>query len=73
MPNTLSFGLLLFDKVFPELFGRNFNPQFFWVWKLVWSFFICSLEMVVGPFERKVLTHYRCSLGPLWKEGLHTH
>jgi len=25
----LSFGLLLFDKVFSELFGRNFNPQFF--------------------------------------------
>jgi len=21
--------LLLFDKVFSELFGRNFNPQFF--------------------------------------------
>jgi len=24
----LSFGLLLFDKIFSELFGRNVNPQF---------------------------------------------
>jgi len=27
--------LLLVDRDFTELFGRNFNKQFFWVWKLV--------------------------------------
>ena len=37
------------------------------------AFFICSLEMVVGSLWKEVLTHYSCSLRPLWKEGLLTH
>jgi len=24
------------------------------------------------PFESKVLTHYSCRLGPLWKQGTYT-
>jgi len=51
--------LLLFDRVFSELFARNFNPQFLGIGLEVGLklFLICSLEMVVGPFEREVLTH----------------
>jgi len=46
--------LLLFDKGFSELFGRNFNPQFLRTEVDLKLFCICSLEMVVGP---------------LWKQG----
>jgi len=46
--------LLLFDRVFSELFGRNFNPQFLRYRSCFEAFFICSLEMVVGRFEMTV-------------------
>ena len=46
--------MLLFGRVFSELFGRNFNPQFFGIEVVFEAFFICSLEMVVGLFERTV-------------------
>jgi len=41
--------LLLFDRVFSELFGRNFNPQFLGIEVGLKLFFICTLEMVVRP------------------------
>jgi len=40
--------LLLFDRVFSELFGRNFNPTFLGIEVALKLFFICTLEMVVG-------------------------
>jgi len=46
--------LLLFDRGFSELFGRNFNPQFLRVEVGLKLFFICSLKTVVGS---------------LWKQG----
>jgi len=55
---TLSFGgayFLLFDRVFSELFGRNFNPQSF----TYRSCFVAFLYLLIGDggwgrFERKV-------------------
>jgi len=35
-------------------------------------FFICSLEMVLGRFERTVLTHYSSCWGPLWQHSTYT-
>jgi len=40
--------MLLFDRGFSELFGRNFNPQFLRIEVGLKLFFISSLEMVVG-------------------------
>jgi len=65
--------LLLFDRVFSELYGRNFNPQFF----RYRSWFEAFLYLIIGdgggvalkvrylhitlalwvPFESKVLGH----------------
>ena len=37
-------------------------------------FFICTLEMVVGPVckHSSLLAHYICCWGPLWKHGTYT-
>jgi len=40
--------LLSFDRVFSELFGRNFDPLFSGIEVGLKLFFICSLEMVVA-------------------------
>jgi len=53
----LASKLLLFDRVFSELFVINFNPQFFGTEVVLKLLFICSLEMVVGS---------------LWKESTYT-
>jgi len=56
--------LLLLDRVFSELFGRNFNPQSFRYRSCFEAFFICSLEMVVGRFERTVAyLHFTVAVG----------
>jgi len=53
--------LLLFDRVFSEPLGRNFNPQFLQGIDIrLKLFFICPLEMVVGTRWNPVLTHYSC-------------
>jgi len=52
--------LLLFDRVFSELFGRNFNRYstfFLGIEVSLKLFFICSLGMVVGS---------------LWNDGTYT-
>jgi len=74
---------LLFDRIFSELFGRNFNPQFFRYrsWFEVFLYLLIGdvggvavkgqylhITVVVGgPFESIVLAHYNCCLGPLCK------
>jgi len=52
----------MFDRVFSELFGRNFNPQFLGrpLEVSLKLFVICTLEMVVRPFESIVLEHGSC-------------
>jgi len=92
--------LLLFNRAFSELFGRNFNPQFFryrswfeaFLYLLLGDGGGAPLEMwylhitiavggpvkarylhitiaVGGLFESKVVTHYSCCWGPLWKQS----
>jgi len=63
--------LLLFDKVFSEVVGRNLTHNFLGTEVGLKLFFICSLE-IWGPFEGIVLTHYSCCQGSLWKEGTYT-
>jgi len=41
--------LLLFDRVFTELFGTILTHNFLGTEVALKLFFICSLEMVVGP------------------------
>jgi len=58
--------LLLFDRVFLELFGRNFYKVDL---KL---FFICLLEMVVGPFWKYSANTLQLLLGSPFK-GRYLH
>jgi len=65
---------VLFDKVFSELFERNFTPNFLGIEVGLKLFFICTLEMVVGPLWKhsSLLTHYSCCWWPLWKQDTYT-
>ena len=66
--------LFLFGRVFSELFGRNFNTQFFWYRSCFEAFFICSMEMVVGRFERTVAyLHITVAVGGLFDSIVHEH
>jgi len=72
--------LLVFDRVFSELFGINFNPQFFRyrIWFETFFYFLIGngggvalkglylhiAVVIEGPFDSIVLAHYNCCLGP---------
>jgi len=76
--------LLVFDRVFSELLGSNFNPHFFRYrsWFEAFLYFLigdgCGAALkgryvhitvaVRGPFDSIVLAPYNCCLGPLWKQ-----
>jgi len=62
----------LIDRAFSELFGRNFNPQFFGLEVGLKVFLFAHWRWWYGPFERKVLAHYSCCWWPLWKQGTYT-
>jgi len=80
--------LLLFDRGFSELFGRNFNPPFFTYrsWFEAFLYLLIgdgsgvtlktrylNIEIAVGsPFESKVLTYFSCGWGPLCKQSTYT-
>jgi len=73
--------LLLFHRVFSELFGRKFNPQFlgYRSWSEAFFYLLIGdgaalkgryLHITVtvrGSFDSIVLSHYNCCLGSLWK------
>jgi len=77
--------LLLFDRAFSELFGRNFNPQSFryrsWFEALLYLLigdgggvavkgrYLHITVDVGGHFESILLAHYSCCWWPLWKQG----
>ena len=44
--------MLLFDRVFSEIFRRNFNPQFLTIEVGLKLLFIFSLEMVMALFQK---------------------
>ena len=74
--------MLLFDTVFSELFGTNFNRQFIYVTEVSFKvFLICILEISLHwvstllskrPFESRALTHYSGGWGHLWKQSTYT-
>jgi len=55
----LSFGIKIcfYLIAFSEIFGRNVKHNFLGIEVGLKPFFICTLEMVVGHVNSKVLTH----------------
>jgi len=60
-------SLFLFYRVFSELFGRNFNPHFLGREVSLKLFFICTLELVVGPLW-KYSTYNKVAVWAPFKE-----
>jgi len=61
--------LLLFDRVFSEFFGRNFNHNFLRTEVGLKLFFICTLEMVMRPLWKYSNCTLKSLFGPLWNQG----
>jgi len=59
--------LFLFDRVFSELFGINFTHNFLGREVGLKLFFICTLEMVLGPLW-KYSTYNKVAVWAPFKE-----